>query len=338
MKNLRANPRVAVTVDLYSDAWAQIKGVMVQGRASLIEGGPRFRKIRRQLYAKYPQYPVRAPLGEADSVIIEVTPTRVFSWGVSERGRCETADRKGARWNCRRRRRHGPEGVKPRGGHGRAARGPQTVSVHYRLAHRRPEVRQLLPWTAVFPVGAPRHQGWDEGVGSMQVGAQALLTIPRSATAAGAEGDPARRHAGVQETPGSGALGRDRRHADRTRERHLAPLEASRGLPTSSSTSSPATRRVAAADALLRPPVPRSPQRARLSASSVPKDVAAYSGAGGRGHPRRARRSASRRRTCAGCRWANATLHFGLRHPDRALSCRGRRGLRQRRRRAGQVP
>jgi len=82
MKNLRANPRVAVTVDLYSDAWAQIKGVMVQGRATLIEGGPRFRKIRRQLYAKYPQYPVRAPLDESDSVIIEVTPTRVFSWGI----------------------------------------------------------------------------------------------------------------------------------------------------------------------------------------------------------------------------------------------------------------
>ena len=82
MKNLRANPRVAVTVDLYSDAWAQIKGVMLQGRATLIEGGPRFRKLRRLLYAKYPQYPVRAPLDESDSVIIEVMPTRVFSWGL----------------------------------------------------------------------------------------------------------------------------------------------------------------------------------------------------------------------------------------------------------------
>ena len=82
MENLRANQRVAVTVDLYSEAWAQIKGVMVQGRATLIGPGPRFRKIRRQLYAKYPQYPVRAPLGESDSVMIEVTPTHVFSWGL----------------------------------------------------------------------------------------------------------------------------------------------------------------------------------------------------------------------------------------------------------------
>ncbi len=80
--NLEANPRVALTVDLYSDAWAQIKGVMVQGRALLIPRGPRFRKIRRLLYAKYPQYPGRAPLEESDSVIVEVTPTRVFSWGI----------------------------------------------------------------------------------------------------------------------------------------------------------------------------------------------------------------------------------------------------------------
>ena len=80
--NLRANPRIAVTVDLYSDAWAHLKGVMVQGEATLIDKGPRFRKIRALLYAKYPQYPDEAALDESDSVIIEVTPTRVFAWGL----------------------------------------------------------------------------------------------------------------------------------------------------------------------------------------------------------------------------------------------------------------
>ena len=80
--NLRANPRIAVTVDLYSDAWSHLKGVMVQGTAALIEKGPRFRKVRALLYRKYPQYPDEAALDESDSVIVEVTPTRVFSWGV----------------------------------------------------------------------------------------------------------------------------------------------------------------------------------------------------------------------------------------------------------------
>lgn len=80
--NLQANPRVTVTVDLYSDAWRNLKGVMVQGVARLIDRGPRFRKVRALLYAKYPQYPVEAALDEKDSVIVEVTPTHVFSWGL----------------------------------------------------------------------------------------------------------------------------------------------------------------------------------------------------------------------------------------------------------------
>jgi nitroimidazol reductase NimA-like FMN-containing flavoprotein (pyridoxamine 5'-phosphate oxidase superfamily) len=80
--NLRANPKVAVTVDVYSDAWPHLTGVMVQGTATLIDKGPRFRKIRALLYRKYPQYPDEAALDESDSVIGEVTPIRVFSWGV----------------------------------------------------------------------------------------------------------------------------------------------------------------------------------------------------------------------------------------------------------------
>jgi PPOX class probable F420-dependent enzyme len=80
VRNARANPRVALTVDLYSDDWGQLQGVMVQGRARVIERGPRFRALRRRLYAKYPQYPREAALGERDSVIVELTPTRVFSW------------------------------------------------------------------------------------------------------------------------------------------------------------------------------------------------------------------------------------------------------------------
>ena len=82
MKNLAENPRVTVTVDCYSDVWPALRGVMVQGTAKLIEGGPRFRRIRALLYKKYPQYPREAALAESDSVVIEVTPVRVFSWGM----------------------------------------------------------------------------------------------------------------------------------------------------------------------------------------------------------------------------------------------------------------
>jgi nitroimidazol reductase NimA-like FMN-containing flavoprotein (pyridoxamine 5'-phosphate oxidase superfamily) len=82
VQHLRENPHIAVTVDLYADDWSNLKGVMIQGTAALITGGPRFRKIRRLLYDKYPQYPDESALAERDSVIVEVTPTHVFSWGV----------------------------------------------------------------------------------------------------------------------------------------------------------------------------------------------------------------------------------------------------------------
>ncbi len=82
VQNLEKNPQVAVTVDLYSDDWAHIKGVMVQGTAKLFARGPRFRKIRDLLYVKYPQYRTDAALATSDSVIVEVTPTAVFGWGL----------------------------------------------------------------------------------------------------------------------------------------------------------------------------------------------------------------------------------------------------------------
>jgi nitroimidazol reductase NimA-like FMN-containing flavoprotein (pyridoxamine 5'-phosphate oxidase superfamily) len=79
--NLRSNDQIAVTVDLYAEDWPQLKGVMVQGRARLIERGPRVRKIRARLYRKYPQYESEAALGESDSVVVAVVPDHVFSWG-----------------------------------------------------------------------------------------------------------------------------------------------------------------------------------------------------------------------------------------------------------------
>src|SRR3989449_6673777 len=51
--NLAENPRVAVTVDLYSEDWTHLRGVMVQGRARLIGRGTAFRRIRALLYRKY---------------------------------------------------------------------------------------------------------------------------------------------------------------------------------------------------------------------------------------------------------------------------------------------
>jgi PPOX class probable F420-dependent enzyme len=84
LRHLRANPNLALTVDVYAEDWSLLKGVLVQGSAALIEGGPRFRKIRDLLYRKYQQYPKESAIGERDSVIIEITPRRVSSWGFGD--------------------------------------------------------------------------------------------------------------------------------------------------------------------------------------------------------------------------------------------------------------
>jgi PPOX class probable F420-dependent enzyme len=79
--NLKQNSQVAVTVDLYSDDWSQLRGVMLRGTARLHARGPGFQKARALLYEKYLQYSEEAAIAASDSVIVEVTPTAVFSWG-----------------------------------------------------------------------------------------------------------------------------------------------------------------------------------------------------------------------------------------------------------------
>src|SRR2546428_8670811 len=44
--NLPQNPRGAVTVDLYSEDWTHLRGVMVQGRARRHRGGRAVRPVR----------------------------------------------------------------------------------------------------------------------------------------------------------------------------------------------------------------------------------------------------------------------------------------------------
>jgi hypothetical protein len=54
---------------------------MFQGKARVVNA-KEFRQFRKKIYAKYSQYERRSPLGDRDSAIVEVTPTRKFSWGI----------------------------------------------------------------------------------------------------------------------------------------------------------------------------------------------------------------------------------------------------------------
>ena len=82
VKNIRGNPHVALVYDEYTEAWAGLKGILVWGTARVVDAGPAFRRIQRLLYQRYPQYEGYAAIEEKDSAVVEVIPTRTFSWGL----------------------------------------------------------------------------------------------------------------------------------------------------------------------------------------------------------------------------------------------------------------
>jgi PPOX class probable F420-dependent enzyme len=79
VRNIEANPDVALCFDEYTEDWPALRQVIVHGDAELVSAGPEFSRLRDLLYRKYAQYESQAPIGEDDSVIIVVTPARVVS-------------------------------------------------------------------------------------------------------------------------------------------------------------------------------------------------------------------------------------------------------------------
>ena len=78
MRNIRANPRVALLIDHYEEDWARLRFVMVQGRAELLSGGTEWRTARTLLEAKYPQY--RALPLPPEGPVIKIVPDHIVRW------------------------------------------------------------------------------------------------------------------------------------------------------------------------------------------------------------------------------------------------------------------
>jgi PPOX class probable F420-dependent enzyme len=82
VRNIRANPRVALLFDHYAEDWRQLRYVMVQGQAELLEPGPEWDAARDLLLAKYPQYHATTPLAPR-APLIKITPERVVEWSAA---------------------------------------------------------------------------------------------------------------------------------------------------------------------------------------------------------------------------------------------------------------
>ncbi|MDW8215702.1 MAG: TIGR03668 family PPOX class F420-dependent oxidoreductase [Roseiflexaceae bacterium] len=77
VKNIQANPHVAIVVDYYSENWDELAWVLIRGTAVVVAGGADYVTGIDLLRQKYPQY---ATLSLSDSPLIIVTPTAIRGW------------------------------------------------------------------------------------------------------------------------------------------------------------------------------------------------------------------------------------------------------------------
>lgn len=83
VRDVRANPRVTLVVDHYTDDWEKLGWVQVRGTAELLEAGdPAHRRGVDALRSKYEQYTSHAL---EDRPVIRVDPGHVVSWGHLDR-------------------------------------------------------------------------------------------------------------------------------------------------------------------------------------------------------------------------------------------------------------
>lgn len=81
VRNISRDPRVAIAFDDYTEVWDHLRGIMALGEARVLAGGPLYRRIRKRLYARYPQYEAYAAIEEGETVIVGVTLRHLFRWG-----------------------------------------------------------------------------------------------------------------------------------------------------------------------------------------------------------------------------------------------------------------
>lgn len=78
VKNIRANPRVAVVVDRYEEDWQRLAYVLITGKARVMLRGAKYKKAIVLLRKKYPQY---RKMVIHERPIIRITPAHWKSWG-----------------------------------------------------------------------------------------------------------------------------------------------------------------------------------------------------------------------------------------------------------------
>ncbi len=86
VRNIRANPNVALVVDDYSEDWSKLVYVLVSGTAEIISAADDASEHKRAvelLREKYPQY---RSMKLDERPIIKIAPARIKRWAPAEEG------------------------------------------------------------------------------------------------------------------------------------------------------------------------------------------------------------------------------------------------------------
>jgi PPOX class probable F420-dependent enzyme len=78
LRNIEANPSVAVLFDEYDEDWSRLGWVMLRGHASVLEGGEERARAIAALRARYPQH---REMRLEERPVIRIEPQRVNAWG-----------------------------------------------------------------------------------------------------------------------------------------------------------------------------------------------------------------------------------------------------------------
>jgi PPOX class probable F420-dependent enzyme len=94
VRNIMANPQVALVVDHYAEDWRRLRYVLVRGTAIIIDRGPEHRRAIARLRDKYRQYRTMRLEGRP---VLKISPLTIAAWEAtrSAPARCLPAQSRG---------------------------------------------------------------------------------------------------------------------------------------------------------------------------------------------------------------------------------------------------
>jgi PPOX class probable F420-dependent enzyme len=78
LRNIEANPQIALVFDRYDEDWQRLAYVLLRGRASVLARGAEHPDAIAALRSRYPQY---GTMALEDRPLIRIEPETVVTWG-----------------------------------------------------------------------------------------------------------------------------------------------------------------------------------------------------------------------------------------------------------------